>query len=70
MQMFRDEVSRLLAAVVPVDKEQLAGDLENPPAPEMGDLAFPCFKLAKTLRKAPAAIAAELKDKLPASKLF
>ena len=30
----------------------------------MGDYAFPCFRLAKAMRKAPAAIAAELKDKL------
>ncbi|NLM45429.1 MAG: arginine--tRNA ligase [Firmicutes bacterium] len=70
MQMFRNEAIKLLAAVLPAAKEDLAGELENPPAPEMGDIAFPCFKLAKTLRKAPTVIAAELKDKLPESKLF
>lgn len=31
-----------------------------PPKPEMGDIAFPLFSLAKGLRKAPAAIAEEL----------
>ena len=31
-----------------------------PPDPALGDLAFPCFKLAKALRKAPPQIAAEL----------
>ncbi len=34
--------------------------LEYPPDPTMGDLAFPCFKLSRTLRKAPPAIAQEL----------
>ena len=34
--------------------------LEYPPNAEMGDLAFPCFRLSKVMRKAPPAIAAEL----------
>ena len=34
--------------------------LEYPPNPDMGDLAFPCFRLSKVMRKAPPAIAAEL----------
>jgi len=41
--------------------------LEYPELPENGDLAFPCFALAKHLKKAPAAIASELAEaiKLP-----
>lgn len=35
-----------------------------PPNSEMGDIAFPCFSLAKTMRKAPPAIAAEIKEKI------
>ncbi|XOQ58928.1 MAG: arginine--tRNA ligase [Clostridium sp.] len=38
--------------------------IEIPPKPEMGDFAFPCFQLAKILRKAPNMIASELKDKI------
>ncbi len=34
--------------------------VEVPPKQELGDYAFPCFQLARVLRKAPAAIAAEL----------
>ena len=35
-------------------------------APEgMGDLAFPCFPLAKRMRKAPAVIAQEIASKMP-----
>lgn len=38
--------------------------LEYPELPENGDLAFPCFSLAKTLKKAPSAIASDLVEKL------
>ncbi|MBN1309600.1 MAG: arginine--tRNA ligase [Chitinispirillaceae bacterium] len=38
--------------------------LEIPPAPEMGDYAFPCFTLARILRKSPVAIAEELRKKI------
>lgn len=34
--------------------------LANPPSPEMGDRGFPCFALARELRKAPAKIAEEM----------
>ncbi len=37
---------------------------EYPPDSSMGDIAFPCFKLSKTLRRAPAVIAAELQKGL------
>ncbi len=38
--------------------------LETPPDRKMGDLAFPCFQLAKTLRKAPPMIAKDLCEKI------
>ncbi len=38
----------------------VVGLLEYPPDPAMGDLALPCFKLAKTLRRSPVQIAATL----------
>ncbi len=36
--------------------------LEIPPKPELGDFAFPCFRLAKTMRKAPQMIASDIKE--------
>lgn len=39
-------------------------ELVAPPKPELGDLAFGCFKLAKALGKSPAEIAASLAEKL------
>lgn len=40
---------------------------EAPPDRALGDLGMPCFTLAKTLRKAPAAIAADLAKAVPAA---
>ncbi|OQB25463.1 MAG: Arginine--tRNA ligase [Firmicutes bacterium ADurb.Bin182] len=39
---------------------EIEGWIETPPDPKMGDYAFPCFRLAKTLKKAPPLIANEL----------
>ncbi|MDR1914162.1 MAG: arginine--tRNA ligase [Clostridiales bacterium] len=39
-------------------------DIIQAPSPDKGDLAFPCFRLAKTLKKSPAVIAAELAEKI------
>lgn len=44
----------------PLSADEIAGLLELPPDSAMGDYAFPCFKLARSLRKAPPIIAAEL----------
>ena len=41
---------------------ELAASLEYPPGPAMGDLALPCFKLSKVLRRAPPEIAAALAE--------
>ena len=37
----------------PLSQQEIAGFLEVPPDTKMGDYAFPCFKLARSLRKAP-----------------
>jgi len=44
--------------------EQVQNLVEVPKISEHGDIAFPCFSFAKQYRKAPAAIAEELADKL------
>lgn len=43
-----------------VQAQEIAGFLEVPPEKEMGDYAFPCFKLSKQLRMGPPQIAATL----------
>lgn len=42
--------------------EEILPLLETPPKPELGDFAFPCFRLAKTMHKAPNLIAEDLKN--------
>ena len=44
--------------------EDITALIEVPPNKEMGDYAFPCFKLAKIFRKAPNAIAEDLAGKI------
>ena len=49
-----------LGAPGALSDEELALMLEYPPDDTMGDLALPCFKLSRTLRRAPVQIAAAL----------
>lgn len=49
---------------VELEIEKIEGLLEVPPKPEMGDYAFPCFQLAKVMRKAPNMISEELSTKI------
>ena len=55
-------LSEALARASGLPQAALEPLLEVPPTPDMGDYALPCFKLAKTLRKPPAAIAQALAD--------
>ncbi len=55
----RSEIVDLLIRLTGLDPVQMSAALEVPPS-DMGDFALPCFKLAKALRKAPAAIAADI----------
>ncbi len=40
--------------------DEIMSAIEVPPNPAMGDFAYPCFRLSKTHKKAPAALASEL----------
>lgn len=57
-QIFAEQLYPGLQGQMEID--QIISLLEKPKKAEMGDLAFPCFLLAKTLRKAPQQIASEL----------
>ena len=46
------------------DSSEITGLIEQPPNPELGDYALPCFSFSKSLRLSPALIASELRDKL------
>ncbi len=61
---FREEVAAAIARAAGITPGEADAQLTAPPKPEMGDFAFPCFALAKQLKKAPPAIAVELTAKL------
>ena len=46
--------------------EEILALIEVPPNKDMGDYAFPCFKLAKVFRKAPNMIASDLSETIEA----
>ena len=62
-----EELSRLWPEL---EKSQIEEGLEVPKDKKMGDLAFPCFRLAKTMHKAPNLIAQDLKNKLEGEPIF
>lgn len=57
---YKSEISAKIAEITGLDQEQVYKLIEIPPQVEMGDFAFPCFVLAKTLRKAPPMIASDI----------
>jgi arginyl-tRNA synthetase len=64
MQTFIDAIGAELQRETGVPASELK--LEHPRDPSLGDIALPCFVLAKAAKKAPPAIAAELAGKLNA----
>ena len=61
---FKIEIAKRLAAAANIPTEDAAAAIEIPAKKEMGDFAYPCFRLAKIFRKAPPMIASELVEKL------
>ena len=61
---FKAEIAAAIAQSLEIDVNEVLGAIEIPPNKDMGDYAYPCFRLAKTLRKAPPLIAAELAEKV------
>ena len=67
MQDFKIAIAKCLKEKIEdLTLEEIAGLIEVPPNKEMGDYAFPCFKLAKVFRKAPNMIAADLAESIEA----
>ncbi|MDO5732153.1 MAG: arginine--tRNA ligase [Eubacteriales bacterium] len=64
---YRQALAEYLSGIVSLDCETISGLLEIPPQETMGDFAFPCFALAKLLRKSPVQIASDLKSTIDAS---
>lgn len=61
---YKSVVAERIKEFVDLDIETISKAVEVPPKPEMGDFAFPCFTLAKVMKKAPNMIASELAEKI------
>lgn len=64
MLNFKEKIAEAISKIVNINKEELEEYIEVPKDTSMGDYAFPCFRLAKELRKAPPAIANDIKENL------
>lgn len=61
----KNQIVNLLSQNIEVlTNEEISQLIEIPPKPEMGDFAFPCFRLAKSYHKAPPMIAQDLKESI------
>ena len=59
---FKNIIAKAISKVVNIDENEIEMSIEKPKGAENGDYAFPCFRLAKTLKKAPQIIATEIKE--------
>ena len=61
---FKKIIAEAISKVLEMDALEIEKTIEKPKGPDNGDYAFPCFRLAKTLRKAPPMIADDIKAKI------
>ena len=61
---FKQEIAKKIAKVIEVSEEEIKLGIEKPKEEKQGDYAFPCFRLAKVLKKSPQIIAEEIKQKI------
>ncbi len=59
---YKERIASNIAKITGLEQAKVSDLIEIPPQMSLGDYAFPCFVLAKTMHKAPAAIAQELCD--------
>ncbi len=64
MIQFKKEIAKEISKATEIEQNEIEGYIEIPKDQNNGDYAFPCFRLAKTLKKAPQAIAEEIKEKI------
>lgn len=71
MISYRERIADILAPQIEgLEKEEIMSMIETPADRKMGDYAFPCFKLAKILRKAPPMIAKSIAEDIREDSVF
>ena len=61
---FKSIIAKAISKVVDIDEVEIKKSIEKPKGTENGDYAFPCFRLAKELHKAPPMIANDIKENI------
>ena len=61
------ECIKTLSSEIALTKDDVMSMFEYPPDSSLGDIAFPCFKLSRVLRKAPPVIAKEISESFKSS---
>lgn len=64
MIKIREEIAGYIEKATSIKKEEITENIETPKESTKGDYAFPCFRLAKEMKKAPQLIAEEIKEKI------
>lgn len=71
MISYKEKIADILAPQIEgLEKEEIMSMIETPADSKMGDYAFPCFKLAKILRKAPPMIAKSIAEAIGEDSIF
>lgn len=71
MFSIKKEIAGILQRQLPdMSAEEIEASIEIPSDSSLGDYAFPCFRLAKTLRRPPHVIAGELAGAIGNNELF
>lgn len=61
---FKQEIAKNITQAIKTEQDIIENAIEVPTDTIHGDYAFPCFKLAKELKKSPVIIANEIKEKI------
>ena len=61
---FKSIIAKAIEKVLDIDEVEIKKSIEKPKGTENGDYAFPCFRLAKELHKAPPMIANDIKENI------
>ena len=65
---YKNEIAKYIQDTLDTKINELESFIEIPPNNEMGDYSFPCFKLAKELKKSPIVIAENISKKIKLDK--
>ena len=61
---FKQEIAKMISKTIDMNENEIKEYIETPKNLEMGDYSFPCFRMAKELKKSPVEIANQIKDNI------